>query len=149
MYAPHTVTLYNQHVSQNDMLEDVTENNITVLRGVFYDAVKASNVKTGGLENADSVTLFIPFGVGAYDGFLGTEKKYVPPKEYEDAADKSGIWTLIPNQKCFFIKGTAVAPAAGTLGDIKKMFDDVRIVTKVDEKDFGSEHMRHWQVGGA
>ena len=29
------------------------------------------------------------------------------------------------------------------------LYDDVYNVTKVDEKDFGSEEMRHWEIGGA
>lgn len=149
MYAPHTVTLYNQSVSNNDMLEDVISNNITILKGVFYDAIKAANVKTSGLESADSVELFIPFDVSAADGITGEEKRYVNPKEYEAAEDKSGLWTLTTDGFCFFARGRAVAESKSTFKEINAAFDEVHIVTKADEKDFGSEHMRHWEVGGA
>lgn len=142
MYAPHTVTVYSP--IEDPVTFEVTQH-ITVLRGVFMDAAKASNVRTSGLEGADSVNLFIPFSVKAADGVSLMDKSYVDPKEFESAADKSGLWTLRIGD--FFAKGEVVEDK--DFQYINANYDDVYRITKVDKKDFGSEFMRHFEVGGA
>lgn len=142
MYAPHTVTVYNVGP---ESLEDFSQTiSATILEGVFLDAVKASNVRQSGLESADSVQLFIPFSVAARDAVTGERREYASPKEYADSAD--GRWTL-QTSDCFFVKG-AVSEVAD-FQTINRKYDDVYRVTKVDEKDFGSLYMQHWEVGGA
>lgn len=67
------------------------------------------------------------------------------------AADKSGIWTLSTDGNggtTFFIKGEVVEPDK-TEQALEMLYDDVYKVTKVDMKDFGSQDMRHFEVGGA
>lgn len=145
MYAPHTVTLY--YVTEDQVTFETT-NYITVLDGVFMDAAKAANVRTSGLENADAVNLFIPFDVSATDGVTGATKIYVSPKRFEAMEDKSDVWTLATGNNCFFVKGVVLEPEQN-FQYINLNYDDVYRVTKVDEKDFGSEDMRHWEVGGA
>lgn len=135
MYAPHTVTVYSP--VEDPVTFEVTQH-ITVLRGVFLDASKASNVRTSGLEGADSVNLFIPFNVD-------TDKTYADPKAFESAADKSGLWTLRIGD--FFVKGEVVEDK--DFQYINLNYDDVYRITKVDKKDFGSELMRHFEAGGA
>ena len=142
MYAPHTVTVYS--AIEDPVTFEVT-NYITILRGVFMDAAKAANVRTSGLEGADSVNLFVPFSVRATDGVSLLEKVYVDPKEFESATDKSGLWTLRIGD--FFAKGEVVEDK--DFQYINANYDDVYRITKVDKKDFGSESMRHWEVGGS
>lgn len=142
MYAPHTVTVYSP--VEDPVTFEVT-NYITILRGVFMDASKASNVRTSGLEGADSVNLFVPFSVKVADGVSLLDKVYVDPKEFESATDKSGLWTLRIGD--FFVKGEVVEDK--DFQYINANYDDVYRITKVDKKDFGSEPMRHWEVGGA
>lgn len=142
MYAPHTVTVYSP--VEDPVTFEVT-NHITVLRGVFMDAAKASNVRASGLEGADSVNLFIPFDVVAADGVKGNKKSYADPKQYEVAEDKSSLWTLRIGD--FFVKGEVVQDS--DFQAINAKYDDVYRITKVDKKDFGSESMRHFEVGGA
>lgn len=148
MYAPHTVTVYN--VSENlDTLE--SERNVTVLDGVFLDISKAANVQRSGLENADAATLFIPFSVYAYDPFTGNKKTYVTAKRYAELEDKTNYWTLqvggeSSSVPCFFVKGAIAEDLPYSA--IRSRFDFVYDVTSVDTRDFGSEHMQHWQVGG-
>lgn len=142
MYAPHTVTVYSP--VEDPVTFEVTQH-ITVLRGVLMDASKASNVRTSGLEGADSVNLFIPFSVKAADGVSLMDKTYVNPKEFESAADKNGLWTLRIGD--FFVKGEVVED--NDFQYINANYDDVYRITKVDKKDFGSESMLHWEVGGA
>lgn len=142
MYAPHTVTVYS---TVEDPVTFEETRYITVLRGVFMDASKASNVRASGLEGADSVNLFIPFSVRATDGVSLLDKTYVDPKEFEKAADKSGLWTLRIGD--FFVKGEVVEDK--DFQYINLNYDDVYRITKVDKKDFGSARMQHFQVGGA
>lgn len=142
MYAPHTVTVYS---TIEDPVTFKETRFITVLRGVFMDAAKASNVRSSGLEGADGVNLLVPFSVRATDGVSLLDKVYVDPKEFESATDKSGLWTLRIGD--FFVKGEVVEDK--DFQYINLNYDDVYRITKVDKKDFGSESMRHWEVGGA
>lgn len=151
MYMPHTVTVYNVVTETNpETFEDKTVNYITILRGVFLDASKATNVRESGLEGADAVTLHVPFSVTAVDGVTGESKQYVGPMEFWRAEDKSGIWTLSTDRNTFFCKGEVVEtePKKNTEEYINMAHDGVYTVTKVDEKDFGSAAMQHWEVGG-
>lgn len=140
---PHTVTVYN--TGENPVTFE-KESNITVLRGVFYDARKAANVLESGLTNADSVNLIIPYTAKATDGVTGEEQSYLPPKEYETAMDKGNHWTVQAGDNCFFVKGEVVRPEL-TFQAINAAFDNVHKITSVDEKDFGN--LRHLEVGGA
>ena len=149
MYAPHTVTLYNV-VQETDTgtFQDVEKLYVTILRGVFLEATKAVNVRESGLESADAVNLYIPFSVKAVDGTTGKVKTYAPPQSFLAAADKSGLWTLSVNGNgglTFFVKGEFVTDKE----DVAMAQDGCYNVTKVDEKDFGSADMQHWEVGGA
>lgn len=139
---PHTVTLY--YMTENPVTFQTT-NHITILKGVLLDASKGSNVRSTGLESADSVNLYIPFDVEAIDGESLFEQRYVGPVEYEKIEDKSGLWTLDEGSKCFFVKGSVVLPDRN-FEFIKLNYDDVYRVTKVDVKDFGS--LQHFEVGG-
>ena len=140
---PHTVTLY--YNGENPDFTPVTE--ITVLKGVFYDAAKAANVVKSGLEGADAVNLYVPFDVEAVDGYTGQPRQYVSPKAFEAAEDKSGIWTLDVGQKFFFVKGEVIANL--NFQSMNAKYDNVHRITKVDEKDFGTPYLQHWEVGGA
>lgn len=148
MYTPHTVTLYNV-IQGTDIstFEDTESTYVTILRGVFLDASKAVNVRASGIESADAVNLYIPFGVTAVDGTTGEEKRYVSPQEFVAAEDKADIWTLAADGsgvETFFIKGEFVTTATAA-----RAHDDSYKVTKVDMKDYGSPSMRHFEVGGA
>lgn len=147
---PHTVTIYNvtSEIDKTTLTEKLV-NHITVLHGVLMDASKAANVRTSGLEGADSVNLYIPFSVAAVDGVTGHEKQYATPMEFWRMEDKSGHWTLSVTGhggKTFFVKGEVVEPEL-TVEKLSLAYDGVYNVTKVDEKDFGS--LKHFQVGGA
>lgn len=141
---PHTVTVYLP--GDEDPITFEKETHITILRGVFYDSIKAVNVRESGLENADSVSLIIPSFVKAEDGMTGEQQTYLPPKEYETSMDKSKHWTIRAGDDCFFVKGKVVRPGL-TFQQINAAFDYVHRVTMVDPKDFGG--LRHLQVGGA
>lgn len=145
---PHTITLY---IITEDQVTFERVTNITVLEGVLLDAAKAANVRSSGMENADAVTVYIPFSVKAYDGQTAEIKRYVSPKEYHVAADKSGLWTLDSapptDVSTFIVKGEVVEPEKDFQW-INRTHDDVYRISSVDEKDFGSDEMKHWEVGG-
>lgn len=142
---PHTVTLYNVFMEVGEDFHETSVNHITILRGVFLDASKAVNVRTSGLEGADAVNLYIPFGVEATDGVSGELKKYAGPLEFWRTEGKSGLWTLSTGGNTFFVKGEVVEPYA-SVQLIEMKYDGVYNVTKVDGKDFGN--LKHWEVGG-
>lgn len=146
---PHTVTLYNADTEElpENGFEPTLVNHITILRGVFLDAVKAQNVSESGLVGADSVALYIPLDVEAVDGVTGESKQYKGPIEFWRLEDKTGYWTLSTGQNTFFVKGEAVHPD-WTAQKIDATYDDVYDVNTVDFKDFGGE-MSHFQVGGS
>lgn len=140
MYAPHVITLYNLELG-DDLTGQPNNYNITILSGVLVDAVHATNVRESGLENADNVTVYIPFSVNS------GVKTYLPEKEYEKSADKGAHWTL-RTQNDFFIKGEVIGTDVLSFADANERFDDVYRISVVDVKDFGSDEMRHWEVGG-
>lgn len=145
---PHTITLY---IITEDQVTFEQVTNITVLEGVLLDAAKATNVRSSGMENADAVTVYIPFSVKAYDGQTAEIKRYVSPKEYHAADDKSGLWTLDSapptDVSTFIVKGEVVEPEKDFQW-INRTHDDVYRINSVDAKDFGSEEMKHFEIGG-
>lgn len=152
---PHTVTVYNVSIETDEKtLEDMTHNHITILHGVLLDASKGVNVRQSGLEGADAVILYIPFGVKAVDGITGKPKKYLPPLEFWRSRERDGFWTLAVGStktpgldgNTFFIKDEVVEPDAD-VQFIEMKYDGVYDITKIDEKDFGG--LQHWEVGGA
>ncbi len=150
MYAPHIVTIYNTEIKNGERFKDVHVHYITVLHGVFLEASKAVNVKKSGLEGADAVDLYIPFGVDAVDGVTGEVKEFIGPVQFWKLEDKSSYWTLSCSGNggdTFFVKGQVVEPDM-TFQEISMSYDSVYSITKVDEKDFGSTDMHHWQIGG-
>ena len=137
MYTPHTVTLI--------MAGSDGEYNSVVLRGVFLDLSKRSNINKSGLADADAATLFIPFNVRSC-------KRYLSPKEYDALDDKSGCWTIFDDGEescadCYFIKG-AQTENIYPFSKARATHDYCYQVSSVDLRDFGSARMRHWQVGG-
>lgn len=139
---PHTVTVYT--IQEDPVTFEQTES-ITVLRGVFCDSAKAVNVRESGMVGADAVTLYIPFSTPAIDGETRKEKTYAPPVAYRNALEKTGLWTLDP-ENTFFVKGEVVIPGQ-SFQFINSHYNDVYEITSVDPKDFGGD-MAHWEVGG-
>lgn len=150
---PHTITMYNVEIyTDKTTFKKVLVNHTTILRGVLLEAAKAVNTRESGLEGADAVNLYIPFGAEASDGVTGAAKKYVGPLEFWRAEDKSGIWTMSVGStktrgvdgSCFFIKGEAVHPDLD-VQPIEMMYDHVYDISSIDEKDFGG--LQHFEVG--
>lgn len=103
-----------------------------------------------GLRGRTQLELYIPFSAPAV-GNDGRSKRFAGVKEFSAATDKSGLWTLSVNDDTcttIFIKGEVIEPTM-TVQQLEATHDGVYKVTKVDDRNYGSADMRHWQVGGA
>lgn len=128
------ITIYNRYFDKETRLDKYQR---TVLYGVFWDERKAVNRLQSGLEDADKVTIIIPFTVT-------TDKKYVAPKAFDKLPDKTGYFTLQEGDRV--VRGDINFEITGKVSDLDKEYEAYTI-TSVDTKDFGSPHMRHWEVG--
>ncbi len=145
---PHTLTLYMpQTCTHPTTLRTETTPRITVLEGVLTVPAKASTAGDKGYAGVDRVTVYIPFSVAATDGITGQEKRYMPPRAYAQAEDKTGLWTLSTAGKAFFIPGRVAEPTL-TRQQLEQSWE-VYSITSVTERDFGPVSMKHWEIGGA
>lgn len=119
------VTVYNKY------LEDETEKwKRTVLTGVYWNDVEGAVLRRTGAVSDCSVVVVIPKRAG-----------YQKPKVW--AVDRTG-WTLQPGDT--IVKGRVQTEIRRSIS--KELdCDDVRIITSVDDKDFGGG-MAHWEVAG-
>lgn len=128
------VTIYNRYFDKTARTDKYKR---TVLYGVFWDDRKAVNRLQSGLESADSVNVLVPFNVT-------TDKEYIEPRQYQKLDDNSNHFTLQEGDRV--VKGVIDFEITGKLSDLDKEYEAFTI-TSVDTKDFGSPHMRHWEVG--
>ena len=132
-------TLYTPYV-----VDGQTQYARTVLRGVHWQDSEGTSIARHGTKSADSATIYVPMTVEVDGG-----KTYMPPKAWL-SADKSAFWTLAPTGSSVskIIKGvigqeiTDDYPAK----QLDRDYDDVRSITAVDVKDYGSARMQHWRV---
>lgn len=149
MYTNTDATLYNYF---KDKESGKVKYRKTYLKNVFWDDTKQNNVIKSGLTTIESVLICIPFSVET-EG-----KQYASPKEYfkltDDKKDKS--FTFTANSQDLIVKGridydinnTSMQTISESLSYLRNNYDNVMTISVVDEKDFGSESMRHWEIGG-
>ena len=135
MYTNSNITIYNKYFDKATRTDKYQR---TVLYGVFWDDRKAMNRVQSGLQDADEVFIAIPFTVNI-------DKQYFNPKEFEKLEDKTGYFTLQEGDRV--VKGEIDFEVTSKLSDLDKQYEAFTI-TSVDTKDFGSSHMKHWEVGG-
>lgn len=131
MYTNANITIYNKYFDKATRLEKYKR---TVIKNVFFDEKKASNRLQSGLESADSGLILVPFD-------YSSQAEYVPYKEYKGLG---GTFTLAIGDRV--VKGDIDFEITGVLSELDKKYEAFTI-TSVDAKDFGSPHMRHWEVG--
>jgi hypothetical protein len=149
VYTNADATLYNYYKNKSTGKVTYTK---TYLRGVFWDDTKQANVLKSGLATIESVSVFIPFSVDAGD------KEFLPPKEYAklNESDLSKYYTFVTNSQDFLIQGiidydidnTSSQTVTAGLSYLKNNYDKVMTISVVDEKNYGSDDMRHWEIGG-
>lgn len=133
MYTNANVTIYNKHFDKATRMDKYYR---TVIEGVFWDDKKATNRLQSGLENADEVLLIIPFD-------YNSSKKYITPVEYKKMEDVTEYFTIQEGDR--IVKGD-IGFEISKPTDLDREYEAFTI-TSVDTKDFGSSHMRHWEVG--
>lgn len=125
------MSVYNKYTTQ--------EKNVIfkkhLIDNVFWDDSKGINLKMG-YENADEVNIFIPKNQNDMSG-------YVKPKKYKGLYN---TWTL--NNGDFIVKGDTEEKEVLSIKELVIKYDDVFTITLVDDKDFGSENMQHFEIRG-
>ena len=149
MYTNANATLYNYFKDKNTGKATYTK---TFLHGVFWDDTKHTNVLKSGLSTIESVSIYVPFEVNS-DG-----KQYLPPKEYSKLSegDLGAYYTFSTNSQDLIVEGlvdynidnTSAQTISASLSYLKNNYDKVMTVSVVDEKNYGSDNMRHWEIGG-
>lgn len=146
-----TVTVYNIRENPRTFERDVC---ITVLPYVSLltsDAVRAAAGMMRPLTSSSyplsGISLRIPLSVAAVDGVTGAAREWVGAREYTNAADRSGLWTLDVN-KDFIVRGRVVDEDA-TFESLTARYDGVYRVTKVSLNDAGAPDGWVLEVGGA
>ena len=106
-----------------------------LIDNVFWDDSKGIN-RNLGYENADDVNVFIPKSQNDMSG-------YVEPKKYKGL---SNTWTLENGD--FIVKGNTSESEVLSIKELVQKYDNVFTISLVDDKDFGSESMHHFEIRG-
>ena len=106
-----------------------------LIDNVFWDDSKGIN-RNLGYENADDVNVFIPKSQNDMSG-------YVEPKNYKGL---NNTWTLENGD--FIVKGNTSESEVLSIKELVQKYDNVFTISLVDDKDFGSESMHHFEIRG-
>lgn len=106
-----------------------------LIDNVFWDDSKGIN-RNLGYENADDVNVFIPKNQNDMSG-------YVEPKKYKGL---NNTWTLENGD--FIVKGNVEESSVTSIKELLKKYDNVFTISLVDDKDFGSANMKHFEIRG-
>lgn len=100
----------------------------------FWDDSKAVNLNRG-YDNADDVNVFIPKD-------QNNMSSYVDPKQYNSL----NKWTLQVGD--FIVKGNVKEKEVSGIKELTTKYDNVFTISLVDDKDFGSSSMHHFEIRG-
>ncbi len=102
-----------------------------IIDNVFWDDSKGVNLNHG-YDEADNVNVYVPKD-------KNDMSEYVKPKQYNGNG-----WTLKNGD--FIIKGLVTETQISGIKDLSTY--EVFTITMVDDKDFGSENMHHFEIRG-
>jgi hypothetical protein len=126
-----SMSVYNKHTNE--------EKNVIfkkhLIDNVFWDDSKGIN-RNLGYENTDDVNVFIPKSQNDMTG-------YVEPKKYKGL---NSTWTL--DNGDFIVKGNTIESEVLSIKELVQKYDNVFTISLVDDKDFGSESMHHFEIRG-
>lgn len=105
-----------------------------IIEHVFWDDSKAVNLNRG-YDNADDVNVFIPKQ-------QNDMSSYVEPKEYKSL----NKWTLQAGD--IIVKGDVREKEVSGIKELTTKYDNVFTISLVDDKDFGSSSMHHFEIRG-
>lgn len=131
MITNTSMSVYNKYTDE--------EKNVVfkkhLIDNVFWDDSKGIN-RNLGYENADDVNVFIPKSQNDMSG-------YIEPKKYKGL---SNTWTLENGD--FIVKGNTSESEVLSIKELVQKYDNVFTISLVDDKDFGSENMHHFEIRG-
>jgi len=129
------LTLYNRYI---DPITRAAKYQRTVIVSVFWENRKAVNRSKAGDIASDQAAVYIPFARGM---------NYIRPRAWQALTTKTGRWTL--QEGDVIVKGVVAdeITTGFTVSDLEAKYDDVLTITSVDTMDYGSQHLRHWQLG--
>lgn len=122
------LTIFNRYIENRE-----TKYQKSHIYDVHWEDNQGANILQSGLVSADRSTIYIPFD---------SCKDYVTPSEFK--INHNGKITFQPED--VIVKGI-IDDEFTTIKDFEKKYDFVRMVTTVDTRDYGSQRMRHWEVG--
>ena len=125
------ISVYNKYTDENKNI--IFKKHL--IDNVFWDDSKGVNLKMG-YENADDVNVFIPKKENDMS-------KYIQPKKYKGL---DNTWTL--NNGDFIVKGNTEEKEIFSLKELVKKYDNVFTISLVNDKDFGSYNMQHFEIRG-
>ena len=105
------------------------------IENVFWDDSKGVNLNKG-YENADDVNVYIPKDKNDMSGYIES-KFYI---------GLNNTWTLRNGD--FIVKGQTFENQVSSIKELKEKYNDVFTITLVDDKDFGSKNMHHFEIRG-
>ena len=112
-----------------------TTKNVTfkkhLINNVFWDDSKGVNLNKG-YDKADAVNVYIPKD-------KNDMSEYVNPKQYDGSS-----WTL--NNGDLIVKGEVTETEVSGIKELSSY--EVFTITMVDNKDFGSSNMQHFEIRG-
>lgn len=118
------ITIFNRYYDKENRADAWQR---TVLRNVFFDETRGANRTAGGLVAEDKILVMIPFN-------SSTNKVFLDGDIFKDMEEVRDYFTLREGDK--IVKGIV-----NSVGD-----GYVYVISSVDAHDFGSIHMRHWEV---
>lgn len=125
------MTIYNKYTDENKNV--IFKKHL--IDEVFWDDSEGINLNTG-YDKANEVNIYIPKNQNDMSG-------YVRPKKYKGEGNK---WTL--NKGDFIVKGMTEENEVTSIKELVTKYDDVFTITLVDDKDFGSVNMHHFEIRG-
>lgn len=128
MMTNTNMSVFNKYT--NSFTKDITYKR-HIIDHVFWDDSKGVNLNHG-YDEADEVNVYIPKD-------KNDMSDYVKPKQYNGNG-----WTLQNGD--FIIKGEVVEDEVSGIKDLSAY--ETFTITMVDDKDFGSNNMHHFEIRG-
>lgn len=133
------ITIFNKRYVREERTEKFVP---THIYGVSLYAKKGTASEDVGLKQSDSYTIRIPADADTEGKEYAEQNAY---KAMDDDAYK-GYWTLEPG--AVIVRGIVDLDSASET-ELKEKYPDVIFVTNfTDDRDFCSDFMKHWRVGG-
>ncbi|WP_338631523.1 DUF6751 family protein [Clostridium baratii] len=137
------VTLFNKVINPET---DRAEYFRTYIYNADWQGELITNVNDKGFISADKITCFIPFSSSTEGG-----KKYVEPRVFNrmTVSERERVFTF--NKNDIIVKGMIDFEITNENGHrVKDLFNDYiesGIIVSIIPHDYGSESMRHWEIG--